>query len=401
MSLSDTKVRNAKGRDKQYKLMDDLGLYVLVKPNGSRLWRFDYQLSGKRKTLAFGKYPAVSVVDARARRDEARKQLDNGLDPSVEQKLSKLQDEFNASNTFGAIADEYLEKFKAAGRAKTTISKKTIALKTHAAALRDRPISEIKPIEILSVLQRLEKKGLLETAVITQEAVTEVFRLAIRTARAETDPTYSLKGAVARPQHIGRAAITDEKEFGQLMTAIESHDGWVTVKYALQLLALTVVRPGELSAMEWTEVDFGKRNWTIPKERTKMRREHVVPLSDQAIAILNEVKRFTHNDKYVFRGRFPKKPIHVGTMGDNLRTIGYKHNEHVPHGFRSSFSTIMNERQHDPQIIEHCLAHVDGTVRGIYNRAKFLEPRRELLQTWADLVDEFREESKQLPEAAE
>ncbi|AEG53100.1 tyrosine-type recombinase/integrase [Sinorhizobium meliloti] len=402
MSLSDTKVRNAKGRDKQYKLMDDLGLYLLVKPNGSRLWRFDYQLNGKRNTLAFGKYPAVSLVDARAKRDAARNQLANGVDPSVEQKLAKLQDEFNAENTFGKVADEYLKKYAAAGKSARSIYKKTLSLKTHAATLKDRPISEIKPIEVLAVLQRLEKRGLLETAVITQEAITEVFRLAVRTARTETDPTYSLKGAVSRPRHKGRAAIIDEKQFGHLMNVIEEDDeGWPTVKYALQLLALTVVRPGELAPMEWTEIDFEKKNWTVPKERTKMRREHVVPLSAQAISILNEMKKISHHGKFVFEGRFPKQPIHKGTMGGNLRRLGFGHDQHVPHGFRSSFSTILNERQYDPQIIEHSLAHVDGTVRGIYNRAKFLEPRRELLQTWANLVDEFKARSKALPEAAE
>lgn len=402
MSLSDTKARNAKGREKQYKLMDDLGLYLLVKPNGSRLWRFDYQLNGKRKTLAFGKYPAISLVEARSKRDDARNQLANGTDPSFQKKLDKITEQVNAANTFEVVAKEVIANAKKMGRARETLRIKQHCL-TLSSDIAQRPVSEIKPAEILAIMSKLEARGLHETVDRVLSLMGEVFKRAIRTGRAEYDPSQPLKGIVTKPPVVSHPAIINEKEFGELMRALTAYSGWTVTSSCLTMIALTVARPTEVRLMRWSEVDFEKKQWTIPAARTKMRRDHVVPLSTQALEILTEMRRFhNRNHPFVFLSlRFDNQPLGGGTLNAALKRAGCSTDRHVPHGFRSSFSTIMNERGFDPEVIEHCLAHVNGGVRGIYNRAKYLNPRRELLQTWADLVDEFKAQSKGFAEAAE
>ncbi len=395
MSLSDTKVKNAKAREKQYKLMDDLGLYVLVKENGSRLWRFDYQFNGKRKTLALGKYPAVSLAEARLKRDDARNLLSNSEDPSVKQRLDKITEAFNAENTFGKLADELLAKMKTEGKAQSTIDKKDWFLKTLASDLSKRPITDIKAPEILHVVKQLERRGINETAQRVQRAISEVFRLAVITSRVDVDVTQSLKGAVAKKPTVSHPAIIDEKEFGHLAWALDEYDGWPVVRLALKMITLTVARPIELRKMRRSDIDRKNAIWTIPKGTAKMRREHKVPLSTQALAILDEIEPITYRSEFVFELlRGAKKPISETSMNIALRRMGYEKTDHVPHGFRTSFSTIMNERGHNPELIEHSLAHVEKSVRAIYNRAKYLEPRRELLQTWADLVDTLKSPDK-------
>lgn len=391
MSLSDTAVKNAKSADKQYKMMDDLGLYLLVKPNGSKLWRMDYQFASKRNTLSFGPYPATKLAEARKKRDTAREALARGEDPGIVRKLEKVVQATNAANTFAVVAEEYLAKLRLANRAAQTMTKNEWLLKTHAADIQNRPIGDIKPIEILAILQRLEKRGNLETATRLRSTMSAVFRLAVSTMRAERDPTQDLKGAISSPVVVSHAAITDEKKFGALMASIEEHDGWPTVRYALKFIAITAKRPGEVRLAEWTEFDLAKRTWTIPAERTKMRKEDEVPLSRQAMEILEEVRGITDRDKFVFASlRSSKKALSENAMNSALKRMGYATEEHVAHGFRSSFSTIMNERGHDPEVIEQALAHQDGSVRGIYNRARYWERRVELMQYWADLVDSLR-----------
>ncbi|QYA14082.1 integrase arm-type DNA-binding domain-containing protein [Rhizobium sp. AB2/73] len=395
MTLSDTKLRNAKPRSKQYKLMDDLGLYVLVKPNGSVLWRFDFQIAGKRKTLSVGKYPAITLKAAREERDKARELLDQGKDPTVQKKLDKITADKNQANTFGVVAKEYIQKQIALGRAEKTIAKKKWLLEVVAVDLADRPIAEIEAIEILVIMQRYEARGQTETANRLRSAVSDVFKLAVRTARATSNPAAILQGAVTTKKATSHAAITDEKKFGVLMANIKEYDGWPTVRYALEFIALTAVRPIECRKAEWPEFNLRERKWTIPAGRMKMRKEHAVPLSEQAVAVLEAVHRMTGNQRYVFASiRTGDKCLSENAMNSALRRMGYLHDEHVSHGFRSSFSTIMNRRKYDPEIIEHALAHLDTSVRGIYNRDTFWEARIEVMQAWADLIDELRTQKK-------
>lgn len=391
MSLSDTAIRKLKPGEKSFKVSDERGLYLQVNPSGSKLWRMDYQFQKKRKTLAIGAYPALSLAEARQRRDDAKMQLQRGEDPSVAKKLTRLRDAVNAGNTFGVIAAEYIEKLKKDGRSASTITKHEWLLHDRAKELVKRPIEEIQPIEILSLLQTIERRGQRETATRLRSTIGKVFRFAASTMRASSDPTSLLKDAISAPVVTSHAAITNETQFGALMQSIDEHDGWITVRYALEFIALTACRPGEVRLAEWPEFDLVKRTWTVPAERMKMRIEHVVPLCRRAVEIIKTLRGITGKERYVFCAlRTGSKPLSENAMNSALKRMGYRTEDHVSHGFRSSFSTIMNERGHDPEIIEHALAHKDSSVRGIYNRSKYWGDRVTLMQAWADLIDDLK-----------
>lgn len=284
MSLKQLSIANAKPREKPYKLFDADGLYLLVQPNGSKLWRFKYRFLKKEKLLAIGAYPAVGLADARTKRDDARKLLAQGIDPSQKKQHDKVAAGIAAANTFGVIAKEYIEKLRAEGRAEITLEKKRWLLLDIASPLTNRPITEITPAEILTILNRLEKNGRRETAHRLRGTIGAVFRFAIATLRATTDPTYALRGALPQVQVTHRAAITDERELGALMVSIDEHDGWPTLRAALKFVVLTMARPGEVRHLKRPEVDRKRAVWTVPAERMKMRRPHDVPLSAQALS---------------------------------------------------------------------------------------------------------------------
>ena len=384
-------IENAKPRDKPYKLSDGNGLHLLI-AGSSKLWRFRYQFDRKERMISFGAFPEISLAAARSKCLEARKLLADGKDPSQQRKLDKLTAATAANNTFGAIAQERIKTLEESGAAEATLIKNRWLLLDLAAPLTDRPISEITPAEILVILKRLETSGRRETARRLRGVIGAVFRLAVATLRASTDPTYALKGALAAPVVTHRAAITDERQLGALMASIDCYEGWPTLKAAMQLLALTMVRPGEVRFMRRNEIIWPKAKWQIPAERMKMRRPFDVPLSTQALNILRGIWEASEGDRLVFPSiRSTTKPLSENAMNSALRRMGYTSEEMCAHGFRSAASTILNERGFDPQVIEAALAHEDDNkVRSAYNRATYWPERIKLLQDWADLLDQFK-----------
>jgi integrase len=395
MSLSNFAIAKARAKDKPTKLSDGDGLHLLVKPSGSKLWRFRYRFAGRENMLAFGAYPSVSLVEARSKREEARKLLADGKDPAVKRKLDKIAAATAAQNTFGAVADEYLANMEANRASQATLAKNRWLLEDLAAPLAGRPIAEIVPAEILDILKRVEKSGRRESARRLRGALGSVFRHAIVTLRASSDPTYPLRGALLKPIVKHRAAITDEAHLGALLSSIDEYDGWPTLRAALQLLSLTMTRPGDVRLMRRPEINFGKAVWRIPGERMKMRRPHDVPLSKQALAVLRDIWPLSEGGDLVLPSiRSAKKPLSEGAMIAALRRMGYTKEEMTPHGFRSAASTILNERGFNPDVIEAALAHQDeDDVRRAYNRATYWPERIKLLQAWADILNEFKKVS--------
>ncbi len=394
MALNAFAIRNATPKERPYKLADGDGLHLLVNPNGSKLWRFRYQFGGKEKMLSFGSFPEVSLASAREKRMNARKLVAEGKDPSQKKRENRLAASVASRNTFAAVAAEHLENLQANGAAQTTIDKNRWLVEDLAAPLANRPISEITPAEVLDLLKKVEKTGRRETARRLRGTIGRVFRLAVVTLRASNDPTYALKGALLRPQVQHRAAITDEVKLGGLMRCIDEYDGWPTIKAALLFLALTMTRPGEVRFMKRSEIIFPKATWRIPAERMKMRRPHDVPLSRQAMAVLREIWDATNGELVFPSIRSFKRPLSENAMNSALRRMGFAQDEMCAHGFRSSASTVLNGRGFNPDVIEAALAHQDeDEVRRTYNRAPYWPERIDLLQKWADLLDEFKQQS--------
>lgn len=393
MPLSDTAVRNAKPQDKPHKLADAGGLYLLVNPTGSRLWYWKYRYGGKEKKLAIGPYPVVTLAKAREARDTARGLLIDGIDPSSHKRDARREAALVAANTFAILADEYLEKMRREGKAKTTIGKVEWLLGLARRELGDRPMTEIRAPDVLVVLQRIEAKGNHETAVRLRATVGAVFRYAIATTRADTDPTQALHGALVRPQVKHRPAVTDENDLGALLRAIDDFSGQATTKAALRLLAILFPRPGELRMAEWAEFGLDKAIWTIPAARAKMRREHRMPLPRQAVAELEALRRITGNGRLVFPCvRTVLRPISENTLNAALRRLGYTKDEVTSHGFRATASTLLNEcGKWNPDAIERQLAHVEkNAVRRAYARGEHWQERVEMMQWWADHLDTLR-----------
>ncbi|RFB99327.1 integrase [Rhizobium leguminosarum bv. trifolii] len=393
MALTDVQIRNAKKSEKPYKLPDGKGLYLYVSTAGGKSWRLDYAYFGKRKTLTLGSYPALGLADARSRRDEARRKLSEGLDPSLAKKREQLVAKAAAGNTFGLIADEFIEKLRRDKRAQPTIDKNTWMLKELAKKLSPYPITQISAKDVLDVLSVIEKSGRVESALATRSAIGRVFRFAIATARAENDPTSALRGALQRHVPVSHPALTNRKELGGLMRAIYGYNGWPSLVAALKIQALCFARPGETRSMEWSELDLEKAIWTIPAAKTKMRREHHVPLSRQAIEVIRHMEDLFGDKPKVFPSMMSGKALlSENSMNSALRRMGVGDEEHTAHGFRSSASSILNESgAFSADAIEAQLAHLDSReVRRIYNRATYWDERVRMMQWWADMLDEER-----------
>lgn len=392
MALTLFAIQNAKPREKAYKLADGNGLHLLVNPNGSKLWRLRYRFGGKQNMLSLGAFPEIPLASARVKRDDARKLVAAGTDPSQQKKQDKIAAALSAETTFGAIAEEHLKELEENGAAEATLKKVRWLLLDQASALIKRPVAEITPAEILPILKKLEKAGRRETARRLRGTLGTVFRRAVATLRATNDPTYALQDALAAPIVVHRPAITDESRLGALMVSIDEYDGWPTLKAAMLFLALSMARPGEVRRMRRGEIIWPKAVWRIPAERMKMRRPHDVPLSRQALAVLRDIWDLTDGNGFVFPSiRSTVKSLSENAINSALRRMGYTKDEMCAHGFRSSASTILNERGFDPEVIEVALAHEDeDKVRATYNRAQYWPERVKLLQDWADLLDEFR-----------
>jgi integrase len=386
-------IQNAKPRGEPYILTDGKGLHLEVTPNGSKLWRLRYRFGGKQNRISLGVYPDVSLAAARDKRDEARKLLADGKDPSQQRKQDRLTAAVASRNTFRAVAEEVLATLAESNAAERTMEKVRWLLLDLAAPLANRPVADVTPAEVLALLRKVEKSGRRETAKRLQATIGRVFRLAVATLRAPADPTYALRGALAAPLVTHRAAITDEVKLGALMSAIDEYDGWPTLRAALLLTALTMTRPGEIRLMRRSEIIWPSSTWRIPAERMKMRRPHEVPLSKQALSILRDIWPLSEGHELVLSSiRSWRRPLSDNAMNSALRRMGYGKEEMCAHGFRSSASTILNERGFDRDVIEAALAHQDeDQVRKAYNRSRYWPQRVKLLQDWADLLDEFRQ----------
>ena len=401
MSLSDLAVRNARPKARPYKISDGEGLYLLVQTNGVRCWRMDYGFLGKRKTLAFGVYPTVSLAAARAKRMEAKKQLSEGIDPSHQRKLDKLAALMRGRNTFRAVAEDLLDKMTREGKASTTIEKTRWLFELVYLDIGERPIAEITAPEMLIPLRRVEARGRYETARRLRSTCGMVFRLAIATGRADRDPTPDLRGALVTPKPKHRAAIVEPKAIGALLRAIDGYDGYAPARYAMQLLALTFVRPGELRHAEWSEFDMDAAVWTLPPVKMKMRRPHRVPLSTQALAVVRKLQPISANGGFLFPSiRTMRRPISENTMNAALRRLGYGPDDVSPHGFRAMAAVRLNEMgQWNPDAIERQLAHQEANdVRRAYTHAaEFWTERVRMMQAWADYLDTLRQGADIVP----
>ena len=393
MPLNARQVDTTKPKEKPYKLADGGGLYLQVNTNGSKYWRMKYRFAGKEKKLSFGAYPDVSLADARAKRDEARKTLANGSDPGEVKKAEQLAKKLAVDNTFESIATEWL-KAKASGWSEDYADYvRRILEKNIYPYLGSRPIKDIKPLELLSALQRIEKRGASELANKVRQRCGEVFRYAIVTGRAEYNPAPDLASALRSydKRHYPYLSASELPEFLQKLLG---YSGSTITQQAAILLMLTGLRTVELRMAEWDEINFENAIWEIPQARMKKKRPHLVPLSRQAIDALLKVKQLTGNYKYIFSGRNDvNKPMSEASINMVLKRIGYDKRA-TGHGFRHTMSTILHEQGFNSSWIEIQLAHVDkNSIRGTYNHAMYLEGRREMIQWYADYLDQVASNS--------
>ena len=389
MPLTDVKVRTAKPTEQSYKLSDTDGLYLLVHMTGGKWWRFRYRFGGKEKLLSLGTYPEISLLDARMRRDEARRQVAHGIDPSALRKAQK-QAQTEETETFEVIAREWYAKFTPTWSAGHAESIKGRLEKDLIPWLGKLPMKEIKAPKVLEALRRIEDRGALEQAHRVRTIVGQVFRYAVATGRAERDVSADLRGALPQPPQRHHAAITDPREVAPLLRAIDGYQGHFMVRCALKLSPMLFVRPGELRHAEWAEIDLNEAIWCIPAEKMKVKQPHIVPLCHQAVEILTELKELTSTSRYVFPStRSHTRPISDNTVNAALRYLGYDRETMTGHGFRAMARTILDEVLHvRPDYIEHQLAHaVRDPLGRAYNRTSHLEERRKMMQQWADYLD--------------
>jgi integrase len=387
-SLSDAAARNAKPKAKPYKIADGEGLFMLVMPSGAKYWRLKYFFGGKEKLLALGVYPDVALAEARDRRVQARKVLAAGNDPGVAKKQAKQLATAKAANTFEAVAREWYDQRKHEWSPKTARMVLDRLERHILPRLSPRPIAEINAPEVLAVLRVVEGSGALEMARRVMHICGQIFMYAIATGRAERNPVMDLRGALKTPV-IKHRAYLRESELPAYLKKLTAYEGTPLTKLALRFLLLTFVRTTELRAAEWKEIRWEKAEWRIPAERMKMREEHIVPLSRQAITSLREIQEHSGTRSYVFPNEInPSTFMSANTMLYALYRMGY-HSKATGHGFRSTASTILNEHGFTPDVIERQLAHSErNTVRAAYNHAQYLPERRKMMQWWADYLDE-------------
>lgn len=399
MALTDTAIRNAKPKDKAFKLYDEKGLYLIINQNGGKWWRFKYRINGKEKTLSLGIYPEIKLAGARLKRDNAREQVANEIDPSETRKAFKQAKAGDALNNFEVIAREWLStkmKTKSEGYRKNILRRFELYLFPW---IGKRTISELSAPELLDTLRRIEKLNKVETAYRTLQATGQVFRYAIQTGRALRDITADLRGALTPSVTKHMAALTEPQEVAELMRAIEGFTGTLTVQTALCLAPLVFVRPSELRKAKWMDINIEASEWRYLV--TKTNTEHIVPLSIQAVALLKSIYPYSGAGEYVFQGgNNVDKPMSEAAINAALRRMGYDTKTQITgHGFRAMARTILHERLNiDPAIIEHQLAHkVPDVLGGAYNRTKFLEQRKAMMQTWADYLSELKAGARLIP----
>ena len=392
MKLTDTRVRNSKPKEKAYKLSDGGGMYLLVTPDGARYWRLDYRHVRKRRTLALGVYPIVTLANARARRQEARALLANGFDPSAVKKTTKRAAKLAGDNTFEAVAREWIDN-----------QRNRLAPRYYALLLArleadilpqigSRPIAEITALELLDPLRKVEKRGAIETALRLRQLCGQVFRYAIASGRAKHDPSADLRGALKSPGRPRGHKALPLDEVPKFLSLLAAYDGEPRTRLALRLMVLTFARTTELRAARWSEfenLDGNEPLWRIPAERMKMRCEHIVPLAPQAVAVIREVRALPGSAASSFLFCSPSREGYMSnnTMLFAMYRMGY-HRRSTVHGFRAMASTALNEMGFRPDLIERQLAHQErNAVRAAYNRAEYLSERRAMMNHWASHLD--------------
>ena len=399
MALTDTALRNAKPTDKAFKLYDEKGLFLIVNPNGGKWWRFKYRFNDKEKTLSLGTYPEIKLAGARVRRDEARELVANGINPSDTRKAEKTSTKSKASNSFEVIAREWVQTFfvtKSESHKERTIRRLEVYIFPW---LGGRPILEITAPEVLQVVKRPQNQNKLETAHRILQVAGQIFRYAVQTGRAIRDVTADLRGALPPAETKHMAAFTEPKEVAELLRAIDGFQGTFTVECALRLAPLVFTRPSELRRAKWADIDLDTGEWRYIVSKTKT--DHIVPLSTQAIKILKEIQPLSGHGEFVFMGGHdPKKAMSEAAINASLKRMGYNTQTQITgHGFRAMARTILHERLNiDPHIIEHQLAHsVPDALGAAYNRTKFIEQRKLMMQQWADYLDELKAGAKVIP----
>lgn len=395
MPLTDAAIKSAKPREdgKHLKLTDGQGLSLWVMPTGAKYWRLKYRINGKEKLLALGVYPEVSLKEARLKRDDARKQITNGEDPAAMRKMDKVIKLAAAANTFEAIALEWHEREShewSAAHSERVLS----AMKTHIFPyIGDRPVHEIRPLELLEVLRKVESAGNIDTTKRLRQRCSAVFRLAILTGRCDSDPASPLNDALKTQQSTPRKALMRE-DIPAFLEALEKYDGNVQTKLMMKLMLLTFTRVGEMAMARWEEIDFDKALWIIPPEHRKLPEKskknappHLVPLSHQAIVVLEHLHSITGGREHLFPNRNnPRRSMSPETLRRALHSMGFKGKADV-HGFRSTASTILNEQGFNPDAIERQLSHIESNkVRAVYNRAEYMDERRLMMKWWAEFI---------------
>lgn len=404
MPLTDTAIRTAKPQAKPYKLADGGGMYLEVAPSGGKWWRLKYRYEGKEKRLSLGTYPEVSLKDARERREEARRQLAAGIDPSAHRQATKAARAAENANTFEVMGREWFAKHSSLwvdAHAKKVLGRLQNDIFPW---LGGRPVTAITAPELLAALRRIEERGAIETSHRALQTCSHIFRYAIATGRADHNPATDLKGALPKAKKTHLAAMTDPKEIAGLLRAIDAYHGELVTRCALRLAPLVFVRPSELRTAEWTEFDLDAAEWNIPAAKMKMREAHLVPLSTQAIAILREIQPLTGSGRYVFpSARTRQRPMSDNAILSSLRRMGVAKDEMSGHGFRAMARTVLDEVLHvRPDYIEHQLAHAVRDPNGrAYNRTAHLAERRKMMQLWADYLDELKASIDKLTHVAQ
>jgi integrase len=391
MPLTDTAAKQAKPKDKTYRLSDEKGMYLEVTPKGQKYWRMKYRIGKQEKRLSIGVYPAVSLKKARVVREQARQHLLDGIDPSGLKQAKKLASESASGNSFKVVALEWFTKQKPIWAENHWSKVERMMTRDLFPYLGTRPLNEITPPELLAVLRKIESRGALESAKRTKQIAGQIFRYGVATGRCERDQSQDLSGALANPIKQHRAAITDPKLVGPLLNALDGYKGTAVVNAALRLAPLTFVRPGELRKAKWAEIDFDKAEWRYYVTKTKS--DHIVPLCKQAIDILRELQPLTCNSEYVFpSARTLSRPMSDNAVLSAMRRMGIGKDEMCGHGFRAMARTILDEELHfRPDWIEHQLAHAVKDVHGrAYNRTAHLPERKKMMQAWADYLENLK-----------
>ncbi|HHR6108892.1 TPA: tyrosine-type recombinase/integrase [Providencia alcalifaciens] len=386
MKLTVKQIDSSKPKEKDYKLSDGGGLYLLVKTNGGKYWRLKYRIDGKEKLLAIGIYPTVTLADARRKRDDAKRLLADGIDPNQQRKEQKQASKIDSVNTFKNIALEWYEGRKDRWSVGYRDDMMDAFEKDVFPYIGNRPIAEIKPMELLEVLSIMEKRGATEKLKKVRQRCGEVWKYAIITGRAEYNPAPDLASAFVphKREHYAHLSVSELPVF---LSSIDKYMGSQIVRVALRVLILTGVRPGELRKAEWSEINFDTGVWEIPAEKMKMRRPHIVPLSEQVIDLLKQIHPISGSYQYIFPSRTDYRK-HISDMALNtmIRRMGYS-GRATGHGFRHTMSTILHEQGYNTAWIETQLAHVDkNSIRGTYNHAQYIDGRREMLQWYADYM---------------